>query len=485
MRRTAKFLLRPTARQTAALTAMLDDHRALYNAALQERRDAYRMRTVSIRYGDQSAQLKDIRRADPDGQGRWSFSSQQATLRRLNRAFDSFFRRVRSGQTPGFPRFKGAGWFDTVEWPADRDGCRWDSVTGEHRVYLQGAGHIRVHQHRALAGHIKTISVKREGRRWYVVLSCDDVPAAPLPATGRVVGIDLGVASFLTTSDGQHVANPRHLRAAAEKLAAAQRALSRCQRGSKRRRAVRARVAAVHARVRRQRLDHAHKVTNRLVAHHDVICHEALRISNMCRSARGTAQTPGTRVAQKAGLNRSILDAGWGVFLSILAAKAESAGRELIAVDPRNTSRTCPSCGHCAADNRVTRAEFRCARCGLQSHADLVGAVNVLRAGLARRDAATAAQREATALKRWRGHQFLPALVTASDTVRTRSTTRGPQREATSSSSATTSPLRTAASCDQPGRVATDCALWPQHFVSARKTRSGLDSTIFSADSCG
>jgi putative transposase len=97
MRRTAKFLLRPTARQTAALTAMLDDHRALYNAALQERRDAYRMRTVSIRYGDQSAQLKDIRRADPDGQGRWSFSSQQATLRRLNRAFDSFFRRVRPG----------------------------------------------------------------------------------------------------------------------------------------------------------------------------------------------------------------------------------------------------------------------------------------------------------------------------------------------------------------------------------------------------
>lgn len=390
MRRTFKYLLRPTARQADALTAMLDDHRHMYNAALQERRDAYRMRGVSIRYGDQSAQLKDIRRADPDGQGRWSFSSQQATLRRLNRAFDAFFRRVRAGQAPGFPRFKGAGWFDTVDWPTDRDGCRWDSVVDQHRVYLQGVGHIRVHQHRELAGRVKTISVKREGRRWYVVLSCDDVPAQPLPTTERAVGIDLGIASFLTTSDAEQVDNPRHLRAAAEKLTRAQRALSRCKRGSTRRRKARTRVAAIHGKVRRQRLDHAHKTANRLVAHHDVICHEALRIGNMSRSARGTVEAPGSRVAQKAGLNRSILDAGWGVFLSILTAKAESAGRTLIAVDPRNTSRRCPDCGHIAAENRVTQAEFRCVRCGLESHADLVGAVNILRAGLVLHDAQAA-----------------------------------------------------------------------------------------------
>lgn len=390
MRRTFKYLLRPTSRQADSLAAMLDDHRAMYNAALQERRDAYRMRGVSIRYGDQSAQLKDIRRADPEGLGRWSFSSQQATLRRLNRAFDAFFRRVKAGQTPGFPRFKGAGWFDTVEWPTDRDGCRWDSCIGQHRLYLQGVGHVRVHQHRRPLGRVKTISVKREGRRWYVVLSCDDVPAEPLPLTGRTVGIDLGIASFLTTSDGEQVDNPRHLRVAAEKLAKAQRALSRCKRGSNRRRKVRARVAAVHGTVRRQRLDHAHKTANQLVAHHDVICHEALRIGNMSRSARGTVAEPGRNVAQKAGLNRSILDAGWGVFLLILAAKAESAGRTLIAVNPRNTSRTCPDCGHCCAENRVTQAEFRCVRCGYESHADLVGAVNVLRAGLVLHDARAA-----------------------------------------------------------------------------------------------
>jgi putative transposase len=207
MRRTFRYLLRPTARQSAALAAMLDDHRELYNAALQERRDAWRMRQVSVRYGEQSAQLRDIRRADPDGQGRWSFSSQQATLRRLGRAFDAFFGRVQAGRTPGFPRFKGAGWFDTVEWPSDRDGCRWDSTAGEHRLYLQGVGHIRVHQHREVRGRVKTISVKRDNQRWYVLLSCDDVPPEPLERTGSVVGIDLGVTSFLTTSDGVHVPN--------------------------------------------------------------------------------------------------------------------------------------------------------------------------------------------------------------------------------------------------------------------------------------
>lgn len=379
MIRAYKFLLRPTSRQADALVAMLNDHRAMYNAALQERRDAYRIRKVSVRYGDQSAQLRDIRAFDPD-HTRWSFSSQQATLRRLDKAFAAFFRRVKAGQTPGFPRFKGAAWFDTVIWPSDGDGCRW--LPDTNRVRLQGVGHVRVHAHRAVQGRVKTIAVKREGRRWYVVLSCDEVPAEPLDHTGAVTGIDLGIASFLTTSEGEHVPNPRHLRRSSDKLAGAQRALARCKRGSNRRRKVRAQVAAIHAKVGRQRLDHAHKVALDLVVRHDVICHEALRISNMSRSASGTVIEPGNNVAQKAGLNRSILDAGWGVFLSILTAKAERAGRELIAVDPRNTSRTCPSCGHCCRENRVTQAEFRCVRCGLGEHADVVGALNVLRAGL-------------------------------------------------------------------------------------------------------
>ena len=394
MRRSFKFLLRPTARQAVALTACLDDHRALYNAALEHRRTAYAKAKVSIRYGDQSADLKHIRAEDADGQGRWSFSSQQATLRRLDKAFAAFFARLKAGRTPGFPRFKGEGRFDTVEWPKDGDGCRWDSQP-EHPtatyVRLQGVGHLRVHRHRAVRGTVKTISVKREGSRWYVILSCDDVPAEALPATGASVGIDLGVASLVTTSDGEHLANPRHLAASAQRLAAAQRDLARKKRGSTRRRKAAARVAALHATVRRQRLDGAHKAALALVGAYDVIACEDLRIANLTRSASGTLQAPGSNVTAKSGLNRSILDAGWGVFLTILSHKAESAGRELIAVNPANTSRTCARCGHCTKDNRPTQAEFRCVSCGHAAHADVNAATNILRAGLALRDVAQAA----------------------------------------------------------------------------------------------
>ncbi|MER6170339.1 transposase [Streptosporangium sp. NPDC001681] len=397
MRRSFTFLLRPTRHQEIALTACLDDHRALYNAALEERREAYRRRKVSMRYGDQSAQLKEIRAADPEGQGRWSAGSQQQTLRRLDKAFQAFFRRVKAGQTPGYPRFKGKGWFDTVEWPALKNGASWDSQPHDPatRVYLLGVGHVRVHRHRAVLGTVKTISVKREGSRWYVILSCDDVPAEVLPATGAVVGIDMGVASLVTTSDGDPLDNPRHLAASAERLAVAQRDLARKKRGGKRRRKAVARVAALHAKVRRQRLDGAHKAARALVADYDVIVHEALKIANMTRRAAPKPDGEGAYLpnggSAKSGLNRSILDAGWGVFLMILRSKAESAAKEMIAVNPANTSRTCARCGHCAKENRVSQAEFICQRCAHVAHADVNAAINILRAGLALREAAQAA----------------------------------------------------------------------------------------------
>ena len=368
---------------------MLEDHRQLYNAALEHRKTAYATAGVTVRYGEQSADLKHIRRADPVGQGRWSFCSQQATLRRLDKAFTAFFRRVKTGEKPGYPRFKGCGWFDTVEWPEDGDGCRWDCQpgSGQVRVRLQGVGQVKVRQHRQVRGIIKTVSVKREGSRWYVILSCDNVPADPLPVTGAVTGavtgIDLGVASFLTTSEGAHVDNPRYLKASQGKLASAQRALARSKRGSGRRRKARARVAAAHRKVRRQRLDFAHKVALGLVRRHDMIAHEALHIRNMTRSAKGTPANPGTNVAAKSGLNKSILDAGWGVFLSVLHAKAESAGRLIVEVDARYTSQRCARCGHTAAGNRINQDVFRCLSCGHFAHADQNAASNILRAGLA------------------------------------------------------------------------------------------------------
>ncbi|MFD6095212.1 RNA-guided endonuclease InsQ/TnpB family protein [Nocardiopsis flavescens] len=400
MNRAYKFLLRPTKQQVGVLTRMLRDHCALYNAALQERRDAYAHPSKTrIRYGDQSAQLKEIRAFDPERQGCWSFSSQQATLRRLDKAFQAFFCRVKAGRRPGHPRFKGVGHFDTVVFPRDGDGCRWDSTPADTvtRVRFQGVGHVRVHRHRPVKGRVKTIGIKREGDRWFVVLSCDRVPAEPLEPTGRVAGIDMGVASFLTTSEGEHVDNPRFLKRAADRLAEAQRDLARfpgrvkATNRTRKHTAAGARVARLYAKVRRQRLDHHHKSALDLVRRFDAIAHERLNIAGMARAPAPKPDPENNGVflangaAAKAGLNKSITDAGWGVFLGILAYKAASAGRVLVPVNARNTSRTCPreACGHTSADNRPTQEKFRCTRCGFTGHADRVGAINVgIRAGL-------------------------------------------------------------------------------------------------------
>lgn len=342
MRRAYKFRVYPTAGQASRAAMCLRDHQRLYNAALEERREAWRMRKTSVRYGQQSAQLKDIRGMEPD-QGRWSFSSQQATLRRLDKAMAAFYRRCKAGQKAGYPRFKALDRWDSVEWPSDGDGCRWKPDMG--RVYLQGVGHVKVHAHRAVQGRVKTITLKREGRRWYVVLSCDDVPLAPLPRTGREIGLDVGVARFATTSDGEIIANPRFARESEAELATAQQALARKRRGSANRRRAKARVAEVHRRTRNRRADFHHKTARALVRECDVIALEDLRIGNMTRSASGTLAEPGVNVAAKSGLNRSILDAGWGQFTGILAGKAEEAGRRIVFVDPRHTSITCHQCG--------------------------------------------------------------------------------------------------------------------------------------------
>lgn len=411
MRRAYRFQLRPTTRQQTALVAMLADHCTLYNAALQERRDAYRHPSrTRIRYGAQSAQLSAIR-AEVAEQARWSFSSQQATLRRLDKAYAAFFRRVKAGQTPGYPRFRSSARFDTVEFPKDGDGCRWaalpksGSSTWTH-VYLQGVGHVKVNQHRAVAGQVKTIAVKREGSRarprWYVVLSCDDVPAQPLPATGRVVGLDLatGANGLAYTSEGQRLDNPRAYRqievrlANAQQLAAATRPRP-FQRASIRHKQALDRIRRLHAKAARIRADHHHKTALDIVRRYDVIAHEALAPANMTRRARPKPATddngtvtflPNSQHA-KTALNKSILDAGWTQFLAILTAKAECAGRQTIAVNPAGTSQTCHHCG--TRDPAARRGKiYTCTHCERNGDADINAARNILRAGLALLDAA-------------------------------------------------------------------------------------------------
>jgi putative transposase len=237
---------------------------------------------------------------------------------------------------------------------------------------------------------VKTIQIKRQGRRWMLVLSCDDVPTNPLPATGRQAGIDVGIASFATTSDGEHIDNPRWGRTAADKLAAAQQRLARAKRRSKNRARKRETVAARHRKIAHQRKDFHHKQAHWLVAGYDLLVVEDLQIANMLRRAKPVPDqgNPGAYLANgaraKSALSRSISDAGWGRFVSILRAKAEEAGRTWIEVDPRHTSDRCESCGQAAPKNRVTQAVFRCTACGHgPTQADEHAARNLLRAGLA------------------------------------------------------------------------------------------------------
>jgi putative transposase len=210
------------------------------------------------------------------------------------RRFAGFFRRVKTakpGVKPGYPRFKGAGRFDSVQWPKDGDGARF--LPEAKRVYLQGIGHVKVDLHRQVQGRVKTIQVKRQGRRW--VLSCDDVPANRLPATGRQAGIDVGIVSLATTSDGEHLDNPRWGRQAADRLAAAQQRLARAKRGSKNRQLRRETVAARHRTIANQRKDFHHKQARALVGRYDLLAVEDLQIANMMRRAKpvADAENPG------------------------------------------------------------------------------------------------------------------------------------------------------------------------------------------------
>ena len=384
MRRAYKLRAYPTRPQEGRAVRLLADHCDLYNAALQERRDAWRMRNLSVAYGDQSAQLKEIRAADPDGQGRHSFTAQQQTLRRLNVAFAGYFRRVRDTKGKerrvGYPRFKPYQRFDQVLFVAG-NGAKWEPVDGGRWAHasFQAVGRIKVNQHRAVNGRVKTLQLKREYRRWYVVVVAEEV-AEPLVATGRAAGVDVGVARFLTTSDGEIVANPRFLDQARTQIADLERRKARATLGSGNRRRLRRQLARQWRQVRNQRRDFHHKTARALVNAYDTIALEDLRVANMTRSAKGTVEAPGRNVAQKSGLNRSILDAGWGQFASILTAKAESAGRRVVLVNPAYTSIDCHACG--ASCTRPRQDTVVCPVCG-EHDADLNGARNIAtRAGL-------------------------------------------------------------------------------------------------------
>jgi len=331
------YRLRPTKGQEQRLTALLDAQREVYNAALEARRGAWTWEHRRVTKFEQYGEIKALRDARPEVLA-WGVTVCRGTLDRLDEAFQGFFRRVKAGRVAGYPRFKGRGRWDSVSWP-DISGWKMDEDT--NRLYLQGVGHIRFRPNRPLRGEARTITVRRSGRHWDVIVFCANVPAQPLPSTGAQVGIDLGVAALVATSDGELVPSARPRKALAERLATAQRDKARRRKGSRagsssiRYQRANQAIGRIKRKEANVRKDHLHKVSRRIVDSYDLICHEELRITNMVRSARGTVENPGVHVAAKSGLNDAISDSGWGRLLSMIAYKAEDAGRTDIAVNPR------------------------------------------------------------------------------------------------------------------------------------------------------
>jgi putative transposase len=350
VRQSFKFRAYPTRPQEGRAARLLADHCDLYNAALEERREAWRMGRVSVSYGMQSAQLKDIRRADLHGQGRHSFTAQQQTLRRLDTVFAAFYARVKQGKA-GYPRFKPYRRFSQAGFVAG-DGAKWipAAASGWAQAAFQAVGSVKVRQHRHVPGTVKFLQLKQEYRRWYVIVTVDTQPS-PLPAGGRAVGVDLGVTRFLTTSDGQIVANPKFLAATAGVIADLQRRKEAAQRGSGNRKRLRRALAKQWRKVRNRRRDFHHKTARALVERCDLIVLEKLNTAAMTRrpTPKPDPSNPGAflpnMASAKAGLNKAILDAGWAQFACILTAKAASAGRRVVFVNPAGTSIECHHCG--------------------------------------------------------------------------------------------------------------------------------------------
>ena len=354
---TYEYRLIPSKAQHRALETLLESQRVLYNAALEERIGAYR-HGISRSFIDQCKALTEWRQSDAEATA-IPVSLQRATLKRLDEAYKGFFRRVKQkGVKAGFPRFRGkGGWssFGFVEF----SGIRFD---GKKLRFKGMPGHLELHMHRPLpvAALIRACTFRRDTKGWKVGLAVD-VAAAVTRDGQRCVGVDLGILTFATLSDGGAIPSLRAARRAHKQLRRAQRSLARKRRGSRSRAKARVRVARCHAATARARSNHLHQASARLIRDYDVIAVEALNLKGLARSL----------------LARDVLDASWARFISILRYKAEKAGACLIEVDPRNSTQDCSSCG-IRVQKALDERWHDCPHCGLSIDRDFNAARNIL-----------------------------------------------------------------------------------------------------------
>jgi putative transposase len=297
----------------------------------------------------------------------------QHALKDLEKAYKNFF-----AKRADFPRFKRKGSSDAFRYP-DAKQIKLDQANS--RIFLPKLGWLRYRNSRDVLGEVRNVTVSQSGGKWFVSVQTQREVEQPLPVATSAIGIDVGIARFATLNDGSYIAPLNSFKQHQQRLARYQRRMSRKVKFSKNWYKAKANLQRIHTRIANARKDFLHKATATISQNHALVCIEDLQVRNMSRSSKGNSERHGKRVKQKSGLNRSILDQGWGEFSRQLAYKIEWNGGMLLAVPPHNTSRTCPSCNHVSKDNRLTQAKFLCVDCGYENHADVVGAINVLERG--------------------------------------------------------------------------------------------------------
>ncbi len=376
MRKTYKYRIYPKKETEQKLYWTLTRCRELYNAALSERSDAYRMAGRSIGYYEQQNDLPEIKHEIRPEYQDIAAHVLQDVLNRLHKAFQNFFRRIKDRQTPGYPRFQGRNRYNSFTYP---DGAGW-KFDGQY-LHLTKLGKAKVKLHRPIAGTIKTVTIKREVDQWYVSFSCEVPELDKLPVSYEDVGIDLGVTHLATLSNGEMIEHPRCYRRAQKTLERHQQTLSRKKRGSHRRDKARKFVAKAHRKIARQRHDYQHKASKQLIERYQLIVFEDIQTNNLTRKPKQdeAGRYLPNGASAKGGLNKSILDAGWRTFVQMCSVKAAEAGRTLIKVDPKYTSQVCSDCGQVRKKD-LSERWHRC-DCGAELDRDVNAANNILERG--------------------------------------------------------------------------------------------------------
>jgi len=379
VKRIERIRLYPTPRQRERLRFALDVTRELYNALLEERREAYRRRAVVVTSKSQYRELTALRSEDARLAAVYR-ECEDAVLHRLDLAFRAFFRRMKAGEDPGFPRFKPARRWKQLEFTHGDRALKFD--TEQRRVAIPGIGSVRLRKGRCVPEFGRAWLVCKN-ERWYACFECERA-VAPLQKNNRIVGIDRGVHVLAATSEGLLITNRAFGERNRQRIARLQRELEACtvrdaagragNRDDAKRKAVQLRLARAKEREANRRRDYLHKQTRTIVNGAGIIALEALNLRAMVRSAKGTPENPGRNVRAKSALTRRLLDAGFFQFERLIAEKAEEAARVVVRVDARFSSQECSRCEHVARESR-RRRRFCCVRCGFATHADVNAAL--------------------------------------------------------------------------------------------------------------